>query len=660
MSETNNNVFLSKVKAPQLGSSFATSFTDMINTINDNFTKLASAPFLKGDDANPFVTETVPVWVNDTVWKLTDDGAMLLNAVFSITSLRAGMSRSDVEGELHDEYMITGGYYPTDSFFSDDTTLTNNSIYFLVTYDDAGNVSNKALAQYYFFVDERIKYIESASVEDKKRYQDTSGFVRYIPQTGNEAAHYERMDIIPTIYYDRSSDCMCWKYNGKETGIPSTGVPGSDGTNAHLIILKCEGAVGGENGYASHWLGASDGDTSWHTDFSELTQYPYDLKVSNENSKNFLYPALICLVDASQEYVDTMFGVFKLVNNGGSLRCSCFWETDSRTGTFVNYANIKYFFDNIGVNDTNTGLLRGLKVPSYYDADSGNLSRTSHSHLIYADDFDGDYSDLHIGQVTGDGASLTSLVETRKTLFIDNYDLNVNGDITAEDIDASNINASAISATALSASAVNAETITATTLTATTLNATTLNASAINATTVNAETVKASVGSLTDVYLGCPIGTIVMWYGGVTDINALNARIDPAIDPENTQGYRPVYKVENDWLLCNGALLGKDNVCVNTEYKKLFDYLNIYSDYAEYSEKNGLTYIEGCVYLPDMIGRVPVGAVVYSENTTQTRLKYTINTGEANDDIGNSKISLTSVSDYKFPYFGVNFIIKFR
>lgn len=80
--------------------------------------------------------------------------------------------------------------------------------------------------------------------------------------------------------------------------------------------------------------------------------------------------------------------------------------------------------------------------------------------------------------------------------------------------------------------------------------------------------ITATVGKQTDVYLGCPIGTIVMYAGKIEDwFNSTEIVI-----------------VEKDWLICNGA------------------------DISNHSEYNKLSRVLGRNTLPDLRQRFPLGA----------------------------------------------------
>lgn len=559
------NTYLAKINAPVLGNGFTESFMNMVSTINDNFSKIASAPYLRGDDGASFTAHVSHVWeeANSNDWRVTDDGALLLSAIFGVT-ITSGMSYSGVCNALSD-FMITVStgspavHYPIESFFTDGVA-TNNNIYFYQTINDAGEVTSKCLAQYFMFIDARMKYIEDATVNDRAQYQDTSCFVTYIPENGNEAAHFERTSVMPTIYYDSAADCMCWKYNGIETGIPATGTPGADGTNSQLLITKCNALQSAQNGAMAGWMSIGNNVGEWITSVDALVEEPYNMKVYDDGA--ITYPVIVCLYD-SNDFKNSLLGVMKIhhVSGGTGLTATCYWTEDSGIAGPVDKLAIKEYFDTIGVN-ADPSYLRGLKVPSKADSDVIEDKRST-SHLIYASDESSAYSDLHIAQVTGDGNSLSAVtpVESVKELVIDNYNLTVNYDINASNVNIAN------SLTANSVYADNGF--------INSINATTINANSISA----ASAITAKVNSLSDVYVGCPVGTIVMWCGWVPLT---------AITPSSATAY----KVAEDWLLCNGAL-----ITGTSDYSRLVSVIG--------------------TKVPDLLGRFPIGMVYNSSDANR-------------------------------------------
>ena len=74
----------------------------------------------------------------------------------------------------------------------------------------------------------------------------------------------------------------------------------------------------------------------------------------------------------------------------------------------------------------------------------------------------------------------------------------------------------------------------------------------IGSSTTSPSSVQAKVNSVPDVYLGCPIGTVVMWAGGGSGKN-WNASTDA---PEG-------------WLICDGRVIPTidDHATVQSEYE---------------------------------------------------------------------------------------------
>lgn len=431
---TSNNL-LAKVKAPQLGSSYTTGFADMVNTINENFKKIASAPFLTGDDGASFTLVKKKVWETATQQQvpyfLTAEGAMLMNAIFEQDGITftVNMHLYEVCNKLKTKglYISYNGKttYPVDSFFDrsdSNVKLINNDIYFYETVNDAGVVTNTVLGQYFFFADERLKVVGKTAATD---YKDKSGLFTYIPAEGTAAAKFERLNIVPTIYYDNDANCMCWMFNGIETGIPAQGLNGNAGADAHLFIVKTAEDVNAKTGPLTGWFYDMNGATSpsWSADFSKLG-------VTNDVN----YPAIIMCEDTtSSTNKGTVFGMMKV--NGSSA--TGFWDSANSVNGVIAPVEIKKYFDNIG-QSADANQLRGLKVPSNYLQSADETQKKKASHLIYADNKKDDgTSDLFIKQIEGDGvcSNTSSLIPTEKRDINIDYNVNITGNMTIENND---------------------------------------------------------------------------------------------------------------------------------------------------------------------------------------------------------------------------------
>lgn len=270
------NKQLTRIVAPNINEvDYADKMQTVFNNINENFAKIASLPFIQGVQGDSYQLIEKPIWniseddsnINNAT--LTREGAVLLSSIFgkdftdrdpqvgnpyTFYEVRNG---TDTE-HLHSladltigviESIRPNGVNPIDFFelkYTEEEIegstvrkyyITNNNLYFYVIVDDAGEEQQKQLGQYYYFIDARLKVIGelyySANGFSSVNFSDYTGFYQYLPDTDE----YIKIDILPSLYYDKTKNDICWKFNGSETGISAIGIPGADGLDATLQIV---------------------------------------------------------------------------------------------------------------------------------------------------------------------------------------------------------------------------------------------------------------------------------------------------------------------------------------------------------------------------------------------------------------------------------------
>lgn len=237
-----NYTQLTRIVAPDINEvDYATRMQGVFDTINENFKKIASLPFLQGVQGDSYTLIEKPIWVlSDNTYKISEDGALLLNGIFNLgTSITKDDFLSVVKTKVGN---ILNEISPLDFFF-DNGELVHNTLYFYQTIDDTGEPveGTQELGQYYYFIDGRLKKVSSIYVGDEtgdlSSFNDFTGFYRYVPDVGNE--RYEKVDMLPTIYYDEDRNDICWKFNNTETGISAIGINGKDGKDSELLYVLC-------------------------------------------------------------------------------------------------------------------------------------------------------------------------------------------------------------------------------------------------------------------------------------------------------------------------------------------------------------------------------------------------------------------------------------
>ena len=155
---------------------------DAFDKINDNFKKIASLPFLQGVQGDSYQLEEYKIW-DDEDWTITEDGKILLESIFEMKITK--ISFDEIRTEIGQLLPPIDGVSPLDFFVSEDgNTIVNNSLYFYVIKDDTGNVIEKQLGQYYYFVDGRLKNIGNVYNGDitgvsLEGFNDYTGFYQY-------------------------------------------------------------------------------------------------------------------------------------------------------------------------------------------------------------------------------------------------------------------------------------------------------------------------------------------------------------------------------------------------------------------------------------------------------------------------------------------------
>ena len=331
---------------------------DAFDKINDNFKKIASLPFLQGVQGDSYQLEEYKIW-NDN-WTITEDGKVLLDSIFGkdVTIDVNGNIKNtftDIRKNIDQEL---DGVSPLDFFVAEDeNTIINNALYFYVIKDDTGNVIEKQLGQYYYFVDGRLKKIGNVYNGDildvsLDGFNDYTGFYqyKYNPKSYNQS--YLKVEILPSIYYDQNKNDICWKFNGNETGISAIGVKGADGKDADLLIVKVTANENDCTGVVVAMINPISGNTA---------EYKWI-----ENQEDFKAgKALICIQNEKGDAQDFAYG--QVIQAGDGF--NAYWEPNYNFSKLIGNNRITNYFYNMGADDTATSPFF-LAIPSVYNRTS--------------------------------------------------------------------------------------------------------------------------------------------------------------------------------------------------------------------------------------------------------------------------------------------------
>lgn len=229
----NENNFFTKVNVPTFDSNYASSFEQFVETINNNFTRIASLPFLKGDNGSSIIIHKERLY--DDRRKFTEFGILLVKAIYKELASSSFNNFDDLKEELSRVYQ---GSEPINNVFSCEQLNPEKTTYIPVYYDQY--TGEKHLCVPYIFQDSRKNALQGNYLST---YVDQTKYVigdSYNKGEGVFVWKFETSDFIPSLYYDEDNSMYCWSINGEKSGITAQGVDGKDGSNSKAWLCKGE------------------------------------------------------------------------------------------------------------------------------------------------------------------------------------------------------------------------------------------------------------------------------------------------------------------------------------------------------------------------------------------------------------------------------------
>lgn len=234
----------------------------MVNTINDNFQKVFTLPFLQGDDGDMISTEFCSFWEkvydpNDEIevdkCLLTQEGAKIYNTIFETDkfyySEENRMTYVDFKKVLIDDLKL----YSIGNSYNDISLFTNLYgphkdpkilLFYKISSEDGVSETPLGSAQLYYYFDPRINELSELITinnndDNAKNYrQDFRDYTCILSTKYDSDGNYtyEKQSGWPTLYFDNSSKQYCWAINGQPTGVNAQGVNGKDGIGARIWV----------------------------------------------------------------------------------------------------------------------------------------------------------------------------------------------------------------------------------------------------------------------------------------------------------------------------------------------------------------------------------------------------------------------------------------
>lgn len=271
--------FLQGIPIPQFGGGFAQQFTDFCNAVKNNFERLISIQYTKGNDGNSVEAKELIIDRNlDPTDKLSVLGYGLVSTIFGNGAFKG--DNDGPEDDYHDGLNnpwqgVHNKKWILDRLENPDEDPTIKPIAPVFTFDDTQNPgghhsipqilddNNKGfkvnvvvdehngkayLAVPYVFIDGRIedlnRYIKNHANADDiyKNFYDFStvvyGTAEYNGEDDVENWKWTlwRNDLVPKLYFDDDVNEFCWQVNGQQTGVTAQGIKGDDGYTPQSLM----------------------------------------------------------------------------------------------------------------------------------------------------------------------------------------------------------------------------------------------------------------------------------------------------------------------------------------------------------------------------------------------------------------------------------------
>ena len=255
----NNQIQLDEIFSPSLHpAGLSTGLDEAFEKINSNFLTLANHDFVKGDIGlsvrivdEPFVNE------NNEPNVFAQKLKKCIESVSSPAE-RADISHNDTTITLWDNFDANPGTIQI--IYNDNRWLDLKSEQeaSIESPDDEFNMNVFGTedeeipipisSMYYIFLDGRFVNDKLGEIDPMQfaNIKDLSCILLYDPKATSglyedaegDGAFTVLANAFPTVYYQNNVG-LCWKINGRETGMPIQGVSGKHGENSRLYIVRC-------------------------------------------------------------------------------------------------------------------------------------------------------------------------------------------------------------------------------------------------------------------------------------------------------------------------------------------------------------------------------------------------------------------------------------
>lgn len=324
---------------------FADGLEKAFDTINDNFKRLANHDFIKGESGTSVYIKQEPIYNDDS--KLSNFGKLLQDYLESLINPTEKILNSDSDGITLDYF---GNFTPENAGSLQVIYNKSNDI----TADDVAVSSLQ-----YVFLDGRF-WNDKVGKVDQSIYDEIEDKSCIVIYNGN--GKFESLNgALPTMYYEYGVG-LCWKLNGKPTGMSVQGIPGKDGKNALMRIVKVNSLSTPENfeykkGDVTHVFESLSGYIPIDSEDIDINDYADSSALIIENSGKFYIGSLGI---ENRVIEDETLGESRTVN---ILVATC--DPNASLNDVKTSQDIHDAFKKININgsSSNPKVLQGLFIP---------------------------------------------------------------------------------------------------------------------------------------------------------------------------------------------------------------------------------------------------------------------------------------------------------
>ena len=270
---------LKTIKSPSLSdANFGERVNDTFNDINDNFTKLSSYDYIKGEEGRGLWLQAYNL-INDV-----SAGSLLTNSISdAIISTIVNATPTETELDKAALYIMYAKGFLNGEGAGTIYLIYDSQLEGVDTASDdwkrGGWMDGLVGCIPWTYLDPRFS-AETISITETIGQTDMSGVLTWQANDTADGGYFNISHPFPTLYYNTDAGRFCWVVNGNKTGLPAQGPSGKDGTPGNIIVCCTDASysagvseITGQTGtfvINSYLVGATGGAVSENENWIEL------------------------------------------------------------------------------------------------------------------------------------------------------------------------------------------------------------------------------------------------------------------------------------------------------------------------------------------------------------------------------------------------------